>query len=324
MRSGRRLLSAFASACLAVALSSSPGSGADVPAARTFPLPATESGAVVRKWLAFEGYAPSKSDAAGGGARIEGVRGDERWTVEIEPSSPLASRVTQRFERAGRPEPSELARLWKHLDRYVSGDASPGAGLSPNSRELPAAVRGRVASVACLSADRAGGGAPIRFSGVSVGRGLILATGHDLEGVQRVRATWGAGKRSAEGRVLRRDAARDLTLIRVKGAAEFPAVPLDEGRDLLSGGEPLYSIGCPTGDAPAVRDGFVSGPPVKSDGQPLWPVEIETLPGSSGGPVFDASGNIAGLVKGRVRGTETRGFVIPVRTLVEFIKGRSE
>lgn len=321
MRSASRVLTRPASFGLAaLLLLAAVGASAD---SRLYPLPAAETVSVVSRWLRFEGYALSQGAGPNGETRIEARRGEETWTVAVAPASPLASRVAQQFARAGRPDPGEGARLEKHLDRYVAGDAAPGAGLSTSSGQVPPAVRDRAASVVCLSAQREGR-EPVRFTGFLVGRGLIVATGHDLDDVQRVRVAFSGGRKPGEGRMLRRDAARDLSLIRLQGTVESPVVPLSEGRDLLSGGESLYAIGCPGGDTPAVRDGFVSGPPVKADGQPLWPVEIETLPGSSGGPVFDSAGRIAGLVKGRVRGTETRGFVIPVRTIVEFIKGRAE
>jgi serine protease Do len=47
---------------------------------------------------------------------------------------------------------------------------------------------------------------------------------------------------------------------------------------------------------------------------------METLPGSSGGPVFDGDGRLVGVVKGRYRGTESKGFVIPARTIVDFLE----
>jgi S1-C subfamily serine protease len=52
---------------------------------------------------------------------------------------------------------------------------------------------------------------------------------------------------------------------------------------------------------------------------PLWEVRMETIPGSSGGPAFDAGGNLAGLVKGRFRGTKDQGYLIPVGTILEFL-----
>jgi serine protease Do len=43
--------------------------------------------------------------------------------------------------------------------------------------------------------------------------------------------------------------------------------------------------------------------------------------GSSGSPVFDVQGNLVGIVKGRYRGTQTIGFLIPLETIIAFVKG---
>jgi len=42
--------------------------------------------------------------------------------------------------------------------------------------------------------------------------------------------------------------------------------------------------------------------------------------GSSGSPVFDAQGNLVAIVKGRYRGTESVGFLIPLATIIESAK----
>jgi len=47
---------------------------------------------------------------------------------------------------------------------------------------------------------------------------------------------------------------------------------------------------------------------------------METLPGCSGSPVFDGQGRFVSVVKGRYRGTETIGFLIPRATVLEFLK----
>jgi serine protease Do len=47
---------------------------------------------------------------------------------------------------------------------------------------------------------------------------------------------------------------------------------------------------------------------------------MEIYPGSSGSPVFDGEGNLVAVVKGRHRGTDSVGFLIPFETIVEFAK----
>jgi serine protease Do len=46
---------------------------------------------------------------------------------------------------------------------------------------------------------------------------------------------------------------------------------------------------------------------------------LETSPGSSGSPVFDEKGALVGIVKGRFRGTNTIGFLIPISRIKAFI-----
>ena len=53
--------------------------------------------------------------------------------------------------------------------------------------------------------------------------------------------------------------------------------------------------------------------------QLLWQVNMRIHPGSSGSPVFDLEGNLVAMVKGRYRGAETVGFLIPFASLMEFI-----
>lgn len=145
----------------------------------------------------------------------------------------------------------------------------------------------------------------------------MVTTAHDLEGVRRLTVLRGDGSRS-EGTLARLDREADLALIQVS-APRGTAVSLKGARGLLADGEAVFSIGCPTGPAGTVRLGRVRTPLRRVGRQPLWQVEMETLAGSSGSPVFDAAGNLAGVVKGRLRGTEKTGFVIPLDTLLRFL-----
>ena len=56
--------------------------------------------------------------------------------------------------------------------------------------------------------------------------------------------------------------------------------------------------------------------------RPLWQVTMETLPGSSGSPVFDTAGRLVAMVRGRYRGTESVGFLTPWDTMKEFLQGK--
>jgi len=49
---------------------------------------------------------------------------------------------------------------------------------------------------------------------------------------------------------------------------------------------------------------------------------MEILPGNSGSPVFNGAGDLIGVVKGRYRGTDDVGFMIPLDTITEFLRKR--
>jgi S1-C subfamily serine protease len=280
------------------------------------PLPAAEAAEVVSLWLAGSGFSVRKALPESGRVRLEAQRGDERWHVVVTPRSPLASEVAAEYVRDGRPDPGRVAGLRVHLDDYVR---SMSAGPEAAGREVPAAVLAQVPAAVCIRAE--GGDGPIRFSGFLVGTGkLVLSTAHDLEGAREMTVTFSDG-RECPGRLVRRDPARDLALIGIGGAAA-PRPPPSGVREALETGERIYAIGCSGGSRGTVRNGVVDGPPRRSNGLPLWQVAMETLPGSSGGPAFDARGNFVGVVKGRYRGTVSQGFLIPAGTVLEFLEER--
>ena len=85
-------------------------------------------------------------------------------------------------------------------------------------------------------------------------------------------------------------------------------------------GDRVYSIGCPNNLNGLVFQGTVNSPPRLVNNQLLWQVNMETHPGSSGSPVFDGNGKFFGVVKGRYRGTDTIGFLIPFKTVNRFLE----
>jgi len=44
-----------------------------------------------------------------------------------------------------------------------------------------------------------------------------------------------------------------------------------------------------------------------------------SMGGRSGSPVFDHQGALVGVIKGRYRGTDTTGFLIPMEIIMDFL-----
>ncbi len=149
-------------------------------------------------------------------------------------------------------------------------------------------------------------------------QGLVLTTIHDVETFDDITITLYDG-RELTGNVIKKNSDQDLALINIRTGLEN-AVSLVEGRNLLGMGERVYSVGCPINLVGSVFPGIINGPPRSVDKMTYWQVNMEIHPGSSGSPVFDVQGNLVGIVKGRYRGTQSIGFLIPLETIIAFVK----
>ncbi len=277
-----------------------PASGGERPAAHLVELPAPETAARLERCLAASGFDVTRGETPGPEIRIDATRGEEVRGLLVSPRSPLAS-VVEWGPNAGEAHaPGTPDDLRACIDR---GGA-------------PAQVLAGEKFVVCLRTRR--DGREIRFSGLLIGaEGTIVSTAHDLDRVEAVSVRLRDG-RTVPGKIGRRDSLRDLS--RIDLAEPVPGFPLEgRMRNRLAPDEAVYTLGCADGGAVRLREGRVGGDLRKSGGMPLWEVRMETIPGSSGGPAFDAEGNLTGLVKGRFRGTKDQGYLIPVGTILEFL-----
>jgi len=277
-----------------------PASGGERIAAHHVDLPAPETAARLERCLAASGFDVARQETAGAEIRIDATRGEDVRAILVSPRSPLAS-VVEWGPNAGEAHPPGTPDgLRACIDR---GGAST-------------AVLAEEKFVVCLRSRRER--REIRFSGLLVGaEGTIVSTAHDLDRVEAVTVHLRDG-RIVRGKIGKRDPLRDLS--RIDLPEPVPGFPVEgRVRDRLTVDEPVYSLGCTDRCAVRLREGRVGGNPRKSGGMPLWEVRMETIPGSSGGPAFDAEGNLVGIVKGRFRGTKDQGYLIPVGTILEFL-----
>jgi serine protease Do len=182
---------------------------------------------------------------------------------------------------------------------------------------IPKPVRSLHRAVVCVYAI--GKNQEIQLTGFAVdSRGFIVCTGHDLRSAQMVSLLLSDG-REIEGVVVKIDPVRDLALLQASTALDA-VIPLRNGRFMLSNGDRLFAITCPFGGMANIEPGFLDGPPRRVAGLPLWQVQMHIDPGSSGSPVFDRQGRLVAIVKGRYRGTDSIGFLIPFETLLHFLE----
>ncbi len=139
-------------------------------------------------------------------------------------------------------------------------------------------------------------------SGIVLGAGRVLTNAHNVRGDQ-VTVTFADG-RTAEGNVAARDIDGDLAVIEVDTGA-VPALPWasDTPAEI---GSPVFALSNPGGRGLRVTFGFVSGIERTFRGPRGHRISgslehtAPLLPGSSGGPVLTAGGQLLGINTNRL------------------------
>jgi serine protease Do len=284
---------------------------------KVYPLSLTELDEELFGWLTHAGFEVRRTFLEMGQVKLKGVRAEENWEIILKHHSPLATKV-QAIHRSGdNPNGVQLQKLWDRILAYME---VPSYDSENSNQGIPTAVLSRLESVVCIKAKV--GEEHFRFSGFIVNEeGLIISTAHIPQAVQSVRVTLYDG-RKVKGRLVKIDPHRDLALVQAELRPET-FISLAKGRNFLGMGERLYAIGCPIDLRGSINSGIINGPPRRLNDLVLWQADMKVYPGSSGSPVFDVQGNLVAVVKGRYRGTDSVGFLIPFETIMEFAKESS-
>jgi serine protease Do len=158
-------------------------------------------------------------------------------------------------------------------------------------------------------------------SGVVLGEGRVLTNAHNVRG-DRVTVTFADG-RTAEGNVAGRDIDGDLAVIDVDTGG-VPALPWADGAPAEIG-MPVFALANPGGRGLRVTFGFVSGIERAFRGPRGLRITgslehtAPLLPGSSGGPVLDAGGQLLGINTNRLG----EGFYLAIPA-DEALRGRAD
>lgn len=146
-------------------------------------------------------------------------------------------------------------------------------------------------------------------SGFYVADGLLLTNHHVIAGSERVKIRFFGG-RQIDGQVIASNAKRDVALIKTDGAG-VAGLPLRlENPELTS---QVFVIGSPLGEKHegSITSGIVSAFRDEASG-PFIQSDVSVDHGNSGGPMFDAQGNVIGLVDLGLGGRATVNLFIPI------------
>ena len=154
-------------------------------------------------------------------------------------------------------------------------------------------------------------------SAVAVTPTDLLTNCHVLEGARRIIVKKGADE--FIGKITRAHAESDRCVISVKGQALVPIKGVRSPKGLAVG-EPLYTLGSPSGLELTLGDGILSGLRTIREHSFLQ-TTAPISPGSSGGGLFDAKGNLVGITTlvlvGRERLNQSLNFAIPADSFFE-------
>jgi len=222
---------------------------------------------------------------------------------------------------------------------YDSAAAAANASILPPSRPAPPSAAGKPVPGPAVSIDNLPAAQPggemskvigqVRQGVVTVltdGRsgtgfyigqsGWLLSNQHVVGNARAVRVRLPGG-RELPAEVLRVDTARDVALLKT----EPPGVrPLPLRLDEPGLGEDVYALGSPLGDTfnTTLTRGILSGVRMLN-GQEFLQSDVAILPGSSGGPLLDRSGQVVGITVAGLgaRGMAGMNFFIPLASAVE-------
>jgi hypothetical protein len=166
-------------------------------------------------------------------------------------------------------------------------------------------------------------------SGVMLPSGDIVTNYHVVEG--GVRFTVGRGKQTTPATLIAGDPDKDLCLLHAPGLGRqlegrwvisdtpTPQLSAKAARlgktDRLKVGDPVYAVGAPQGLELSLSEGIVSqlrgGPP------PLIQTTVAISPGSSGGGLFNAEGELVGITTFYLKEGQNLNFALPVEWIAE-------
>jgi serine protease Do len=145
--------------------------------------------------------------------------------------------------------------------------------------------------------------------------GLILTNAHVVRDAREVTVKL-ADRRELRARVLGADPATDIAVLKI-GAAGLPIVKFGDPKSLQVG-DYVLAIGAPFGFDQSATAGIVSAKRRSLPGDayvPFIQTDAAVNPGNSGGPLFDAAGNVIGInaqIYSQTGGYQGLSFAIPI------------
>ena len=167
-------------------------------------------------------------------------------------------------------------------------------------------------------------------SGVIISEdGYIITNHHVIDDANTITVTLRDGTTTYDATLIGSDESNDIALIKIDAQGLSPATLGDSSA--LAVGDYVVAIGNPLGTlGGTVTDGIISAlareVTIDNNNMTLLQTNAQISPGNSGGGLFDANGNLIGIVNAKDSATEVEGiaFAIPINNVIGIIKDLQE
>lgn len=242
--------------------------------------------------------------------------------------------LSQRFEE-------QLAVLEGQIRDNTGGES--GGQLTQPGQQLSASeiYEQNVNSVVAITATVTGTEYGQLYQGTSAGTGFIITADgfvvtnhHVIEGAQKITVTMFGGTEYA-AKLIGSDATNDVALLKLQNATGLKPVTLGSST-AMQVGDQVVAIGNALGElSSTLTVGYVSGIDrnIATDGSIINMIQTDAAinSGNSGGPLFNAKGQVIGITTAKYSGTTSSGasiegisFAIPMDDVLDMLEDLME
>lgn len=197
------------------------------------------------------------------------------------------------------------------------GSAASGFGQAPTGGDASRVYSSTAPAVFLIEVRNASGEVVGIGSGFLIDGGRIVTNAHVVEGGQPHLRT---GVVALPLSIDRLDPDVDLAVLRADAPIEARPLRLAAAEPDI--GTTVFVLGNPRGLERTISEGLLSGRR-RLEGRELLQMTAAISPGSSGGPVVDAAGQVVGITVGSFTKGQSLNFAVPVSALRRLLEGGS-
>ena len=210
----------------------------------------------------------------------------------------------------------------------------PEAGAAQTPGEVFRKVTTSVVVIRAKGSEVTTGG-QVRFtetgSGVLISAdGKVMTAAHVVHSMNDISVEFLGGD-TVSAKVIASEPAADLSLIQLERVPAGAKVAVMANSDMVRVGDPVYIVGAPYGLSYSLSSGLISArwaPNTVHRAMPLaefFQTNATINTGNSGGPMFNAAGEVIGIVSHNISksgGSEGLGFVVTINTAKKLLLER--